>query len=91
MTKAGLPHPDSAGTFESGVIKELHLPDGGIAETESGKRVYFHRARVYLDTVHLATTANLAEELTPGTFRSETSTTKWKCCGVTSLPFSLKT
>ena len=66
FSKTGLPHPDKAEAFETGVVKEIHLPDGGIVETQSGKRVYFHRARVYLDTVHLPITSSLSEQITLG-------------------------
>ena len=54
-----LPHPDAA--YEQkvpGVIEALHLPDGGIIRLDdstraarvSGGRVYFHRARAFLES-----------------------------------------
>lgn len=66
VAKSGLPHPDDAEAFETGKVKEIHLPDGGIVETNSGKRVYFHRSRVFFDTAHLAVTAKLTDHLKIG-------------------------
>jgi hypothetical protein len=68
-----LPHPAQATEVcRRGTVEEIHLPDGGVVRMEeSGKKVWFHRSRAFLESggrqiscrSNLATAINVGDEV----------------------------
>ncbi len=65
----GLPHPDNSEFVgDSGVVKALYRPTGGLVELDSSKKqVFFHRSRVFLNGVPLSPMGDLIDSLPVGT------------------------
>ncbi len=64
----GLPQPDDAESVGlDGVVKALHRPTGGVVELDGGEKVFFHRARVFLDGEQLSPLGDLLDKIPVGT------------------------